>query len=84
MKHYLGKFLLRLPENLHQELAKEAFESGKSINQICLEAVLARKALKNYDPWKSIEAIWQENRKVDPKKLEKDIATALREIRHAR
>jgi len=84
MRRYSGKLLLRVPENLHQELAKEAFESGRSINHLCLEALLARKALKGYDPWKSIEALWQENRKVDPARLEKDIAKALREIGHSR
>jgi HicB family len=84
MRRYSGKLLLRVPGHLHQELAKEAFETGRSINQLCLEALLARKALKGYDPWKSIEVIWQENRNVDPKKLEKDISQALREVRNAR
>lgn len=84
MRRYSGKLLLRVPERLHQELAKEAFESGRSINQLCLEALLARQALKDYDPWKTIETLWEENRDVDPVKLEKDISKALREVRHAR
>lgn len=84
MRRFSGKLLLRVPENIHQELAKEAFETGRSINQICLEALLARRALKDYDPWKSIDAIRQENRNVDPKKLEKDISKTLREVRRAR
>jgi hypothetical protein len=84
MKRYSGRLLLRVPEKLHQALAKEAFESGRSINQLCLEALLTRKALKGYDPWKTIEAIWEENRSVDPKELEKDISRALREVRYAR
>jgi predicted HicB family RNase H-like nuclease len=45
MRTFNGKVLVRMPANLHQELAEEAFESGRSINQLCLEAVLARKAL---------------------------------------
>ncbi len=84
MKRYSGRLLLRVPEKLHQALAKEAFESGRSINQLCLEALLARKALKGYDPWKAIEAIWEENRNADPEELEKDISRALREVRYAR
>ncbi len=84
MKRYSGRLLLRVPEKLHEELAKEAFESGRSINQLCLEALVTRKALKDYDPWKSIEAIWEQNRGVDPKKLERDISKALRDVRHAR
>jgi hypothetical protein len=83
MRRYSGKLLLRVPGYLHQELAKEAFETGRSINSLCLEALLARKALKGYDPWKSIEVIWQKNRSVDPEKLEKDISQALREVRNA-
>ena len=84
MRRFSGKLLLRVPKNLHKELAREAFETGRSINQLCLEALLARKALKGYDPWKAVEAIWQGNRGVDPEKLEKDISRALKEVRHAR
>lgn len=84
MRQYSGKVLLRVPGRLHRELAREAFESGRSINQLCLEALLARRALKGYDPWKSVEAIWQENRRVDPATLEKEIARALRQARRAR
>lgn len=83
MRRYSGRLLLRVPEDLHQELAKEAFESGRSINQICLEALLVRKAFKNYDPWKSIEEIWEENQGVDPMRLEKDVSKTLREVRRA-
>jgi len=84
MRQYSGRLLLRVPGSLHQELALEAFESGRSINQLCLEALLVRKALKGYDPWRAIEAIWQENRGVDPLRLSKDISKALKEVRHAR
>ncbi len=84
MRRYSGRVLLRVPEKLHQQLAKEAFETGRSINQLCLEALLAREALKDYDPWKTIKSIWKENQGVDPEELEKDISKALREVRHAR
>ena len=84
MRRYSGKLLLRVPEKLHQQLAKEAFETGQSINQLCVEAILARRALKDYDPWKIIKSIWKENQDVDQEELEKDISKALREVRHAR
>ena len=84
MREYSGKVLLRVPGRLHQELAQEAFESGRSINQLCVEALLARKALKGYDPWKAVDAIWQENRRVDHARLEKEIARALGHTRRAR
>lgn len=38
---YSGKFLLRTGPNLHKALAIRAFREGKSLNQICLEALQA-------------------------------------------
>jgi hypothetical protein len=84
MRNYAGKILIRVPPELHRELAREAFESGRSINQLCLEAILARKALRRYDPWKAVEEIWEKNRGVDAKKLQKDILKGLSEVRRAR
>jgi len=82
MRNYAGRILIRVPPEVHQELAREAFESGRSINELCLEAIMARKALKNYDPWKAVEEIWDRNRKVRPKQLQADILAAISEVRH--
>ena len=49
MWNYAGRILTRVPSELHKDLAREAFESGRSINQLCLEANVARKALRKYD-----------------------------------
>lgn len=84
MRAYKGKILLRLPPDIHEELAREAFESGRSISELCMQAILARRALKEYDPWKGIAANWARNRKVDPVKLNADIREAIREVRRAR
>jgi len=84
MRNYQGRILMRVPPEVHRELAREAFESGRSINELCLEAILARKALKNYDPWKAVEEIWVENRKVQPKRMKADILAAISEARHGR
>jgi len=84
MRNYAGRILIRVPSGLHKELAREAFESGRSINQLCLEAILARKALKKYDPWKSVEEIWEQNRKIKPRQLQSDILKAISEVRHGR
>lgn len=84
MRTYNGKILLRVPEEIHKELAREAFESGRSINQLCMEAILARKALKNYEPWQAIDRIWERNKKTDPAKLARDIRQAIQETRRAR
>jgi hypothetical protein len=84
MRNYAGRILVRVPPQLHRELAREAFESGRSINELCLEAIVARKALKNYDPWKAVEEIWKKNRKIRPKQIKADILGALSEVRHGR
>ncbi len=84
MRKYAGRILIRVPTELHRELAREAFESGRSINQLCLEAIVARKALRKYDPWKAIEEIWEQNRKVKPKQLQREILRAISEVRHGR
>ena len=84
MRAYSGKILLRVPAEIHKELAREAFDSGRSINQLCMEAILARKALKNYDPWKAIDRVWERNKGADPAKLTGDIQRAIQETRRAR
>ncbi len=76
--------MIRVPPELHRDLAREAFEDGRSINQLCLGAILARKALKSYDPWKAVERMWARNRSVDPKRLAVDVRAAIREVRRAR
>ena len=84
MRTYAGKILIRVPTKVHKDLAREAFESGRSINQLCLEAIMARKALRDYDPWKAIEEIWAQNRNVKPKQVRSDILRAISEVRRAR
>jgi hypothetical protein len=84
MRNYAGRILIRMPSTLHKELAREAFESGRSINQLCLEAIVVRKALRKYDPWKTIDEIWARNRKVKPKQLQAEILSAISEVRHGR
>jgi HicB family len=84
MRNYAGRILIRVSPQLHKELAREAFESGRSINQLCLEAIMARKALRKYDPWKALEEVWAQNRKVKPQQLQSAISRAISEVRHAR
>lgn len=84
MRNYAGRILIRVPSELHKDLAREAFQSGRSINQLCLEAIIARKALKKYDPWKAIEEIWSRNRGVKPKQVQSDILRAISEVRRGR
>jgi len=84
MRNYAGRILIRVPSEVHKDLAREAFESGRSLNQLCLEAILARNALRTYDPWRAIGEIWKQNRKVKPKRLQSDILRAISEVRHGR
>ena len=84
MRTYKGKILLRLPPDVHKELAKEAFESGRSISEICMQAIFARRALKDCDPWKGLAETWARNRNVDPVQLNADIREAIREVRRER
>jgi HicB family len=84
MRNYAGRILIRVPSELHKDLAREAFESGRSINQLCLEAIVARKALRRYDPWKTIEEIWKQNRKIKPRQVQSDILRAISDVRHGR
>jgi len=84
MRNYAGRILIRVPSELHKALAREAFESGRSINQLCLEAIAARKALRKYDPWKVVAEIWKRNRKVKPNQVQSDILRAISEVRRGR
>ncbi len=84
MRNFAGRILIRVPPGLHKDLAREAFRSGRSINQLCLEAIMAREALRKYDPWKAIGEVWKQNRKVKPKQLQADILRAISEVRSGR
>ena len=84
MREFSGRILLRMSSDLHRNLAEEAFQTGKSINQLCLEALRGRQALKQYDPWKEISRVWQANREVSQDEIEVDVAETIREVRGAR
>ena len=84
MRTFSGRILLRMPNKIHRSLATEAFESGRSINQLCLEALRARQALKQYDPWKSIEKYWLSTPEGQSDQIDRDIAKALQDVRRAR
>ncbi len=84
MRNYAGKILIRVPAQVHKGLAREAFESGRSINQLCLEAIMAREALRKYDPWKAVGEVWKQNRKVRQKQVQADILKAISEVRRGR
>ena len=76
-----GQVHVRLSPEMHEKIAKEAFEKGTSISGIIAQSVSARDALREIDPWKTVEEIWEANRGVDQKQLEKDIADSIKAVR---
>jgi hypothetical protein len=54
------------------------FASGRSIRELCLEAILVRRALRKYDSWKAVERIWKQNRGSGQRKYNQ---TSLRTLR---
>ena len=77
MRDFSGKLLLRLDPETHRKLAVEAFETGRSINQLCIGAIIIRNELKKYDPWKEIEKSWENNKNVKEEDVAKVVAKAL-------
>jgi predicted HicB family RNase H-like nuclease len=45
-----GRFSLRIPAWLHEELASEAYHRNVSLNQLCFEAIVARRVLVKKPP----------------------------------
>ena len=84
MRNFSGKLLLRLDPDIHQQLAKEAFETGRSINQLCFGAIMIRNELKKYDPWKEIEEGWQKNKNLNEKDVAAFVAKTIKDVRRAK
>lgn len=81
MRQFSGKLLLRVDPSIHQQLAKEAFETGRSINQLCIGAIMIRNELKKYDPWKDIEDVWEKNKGLNEQDVAAFVAKTIKEVR---
>jgi hypothetical protein len=79
-----GQIHVRVPASIHEEVAKEAFDKGTSISGILAQALIVRRALRNVDPWKSIEEVQSANRGVPAAEVESTVAKAVRAVRKAR
>ena len=79
-----GQVHVRISPDLHEKVAREAFERDTSVSGILAQALLARQVLQNIDPWRSIEATWTKNKGTDVEALEADIRKAVRAVRKAR
>jgi hypothetical protein len=81
---FKGQVHVRLSPEMHEKIAKEAFEKGTSISGIIAQSITAREVLKNIDPWKTIDEIWEANRKLNQDELEADIQEAIKAVRKKR
>lgn len=79
-----GQIHVRVPASIHEEVAKEAFDKGTSISGILAQALIVRRALRNVDPWKSIEEVQSANRGVPMAEVENTVAKAVKAVRKAR
>ena len=79
-----GQIHVRVPASVHEEVAKEAFDKGTSISGILAQALIVRRALRNVDPWKSIDEVQSANRGVPTAEVENTVAKAVKAVRKAR
>lgn len=79
-----GQVHVRVPSDVHAEVAKEAFEKGTSISGIFAQALIIRQALRGIDPWKSIDEVQTANRAVPARDVESAVARAVKAVRKGR
>ena len=79
-----GQIHVRVPASIHQEVAKEAFDKGNSISGIFAQALIVRRALRNVDPWKSIDEVHSANRGIAAAEVERAVAKAVKAVRKNR
>jgi hypothetical protein len=68
-RSFNGQIHVRVSSDVHEEIAKEAFETGMSISGILAQALIVRRVLRDIDPWKSIQEVQSANRSVPRLKL---------------
>jgi hypothetical protein len=83
-REFNGQIHVRVPTSVHEEVAKEAFDKGTSISGIFAQALIVRRALRNVDPWKSIDEVQSANRGVSAAEVENAVAKAVKAVRKAR
>ena len=83
-RSFNGQIHVRVPASVHEEVAKEAFDKGTSISGILAQALIVRRALRDVDPWKSIDEVQSANRGVPAAEVENAVAKAVKAVRKAR
>jgi hypothetical protein len=79
-----GQIHVRVPADIHEEVAKEAFEKGTSISGIFAQALIVRRVLGGIDPWKSAEEVRSANRGVAAAEVERAVEKAVKAVRRNR
>jgi hypothetical protein len=72
---------VRLSPEVHEDVAKEAFEKGISISGIVAQSLAVRRILKGIAPWKTVAEIREANTDIDLDQLEVDIAASIKAVR---
>jgi hypothetical protein len=83
-RSFNGQIHVRVPASVHEEVAKEAFDKGTSISGILAQALIVRRALRNVDPWKSIDEVQSANSGMSAAEVENSVAKAVKAVRKAR
>lgn len=78
---FKGQVHVRVSPEVHEEVAKEAFERGTSISGIFAQALIVRKALQNINPWKAINEVREANSGLSEDEIESAIDEAIRAVR---
>jgi hypothetical protein len=81
---FKGQVHVRISPELHEEVAREAFDKDISISGIFAQALVARRILQGINPWRAIEATWAKNRGTNVEDLETDITKAVKAVRKSR
>ena len=84
MPRFNGQIHVRIPADVHEDVATEAFERGTSISGILAQALVVRRALRAIDPWKSIEEVQSANRGASDREVESIVARAVKAVRKGR
>ena len=84
MARFNGQIHVRVPAEVHKEVAMEAFERGTSISGIFAQALIVRRTLKTIDPWKAIDEVRVANRDRSENSIEAAVAKAVKAVRKSR
>lgn len=84
MARFNGQIHVRVPAEVHKEVAIEAFERGTSISGIFAQALIVRRTLKNLDPWQAIAEVQAANCDRSETSIDASVAKAVKAVRKGR